>query len=77
MRIKNFRNFRIHKEGTSREYYTATIDAKPLFKKYEPKNILRELAGTWHFIDNGKFVFHSIETLERSYKAKLAIFNCK
>lgn len=43
-------------------------------KKTERRQICREFAGSWHFVDDGHFCpGHQAEALERSYKAQEAL----
>lgn len=41
------------------------------WKKTERKEIRREYAGSWHFVETGKFTpGHQAEELERAWKAR-------
>ena len=51
--------------------FFATIDEKPLWGKKKTRQIRKEFAGFWHYVDTGKFTPGlTVNTLERAWEAQ-------
>ena len=74
MKITNFRDYKVMCPNSSKECYSANIDATTGFlwwKTTKTIEIHRELACCWFFVETGKFVLYTkINALERSFLAR-------